>query len=94
MQMGIIDFEFEEYHLKRITSTLKRRGLAPEIEGEGWEVHGPHPGFNNQMYVGWAYYLDNPKEFIYVNIMPRAVYAVDPDDNNIQHTQENRIPIV
>ena len=92
--MGFIDFEFDEYHVKRIISALKRRGLAPEIDGDGWQIHGPHPGCDYQMYEGWAYYLDNPKEFIYINIMPRAVYEVDPDDNSIQHTLESRIPIV
>ena len=62
--MGILDFKWDKYHLRRITSALKRRGLAPEVDGDAWEIHGPHPGFNYQMYEGWAYYLDHPNEFI------------------------------
>lgn len=30
--MGYIDFENEHWHLKRITSASKRRGLAPETK--------------------------------------------------------------
>ena len=52
--MGYLNFETGDYHLKRITSALKRRGLAPYIESEEWQVHGPHPGYNKQIYRGWA----------------------------------------
>ena len=92
--MGLIDFKFEEYHLKRIKSALKRRELAPEVDGDAWEIHGPHQGMNYQWYEGWAYYEDNPDEFVYVHIYPRAVYEIDPDDNSNQYIPENKIPVL
>jgi hypothetical protein len=92
--MEHLNFELGDLHLKKITSALRRRDLAPEIDGEGWQVHGPHSGCKYQMYEGWAYDLDNPNEFIYVHILSRFVYEVDPGDNNNQYTEENLIPIV
>ncbi|MFC2094547.1 hypothetical protein ACFLSH_02850 [Bacteroidota bacterium] len=92
--MGFLDFKWDKYHLRRITSSLKRRGLTPEVDGDAWQIHGPHQGMNYQCYEGWAYFEDSPDDYVYVHIMPRAVYEVDPDDKNIQYTQENRITIV
>lgn len=42
------------------------------------------------MYEGWAYFLDDPKNFIYENITPHAVYEVDPEDNNPALSIEGR----
>jgi len=93
MAMGLLDIKFHKYQLKRITSALKRRGLAPEIDGDAWGIHGPHDkDMNYQWYEGWAYNEDNPDDFVYVHIYPRVVYAIDPEESySKQYTQENRI---
>ena len=80
--------------MNRITSALKRRGLLPELDGDAWEVHGPHQGMNYQWYEGWAYYSNDKNEYLFVHIYPRAVYSIDPNEPYIkQYTIENRIYI-
>ena len=58
--MGRLDFKHEEEHFKYIRSTLLRRGLVPDLTEE-WEVHGPHQGWNYQVYVGYALPKDEKK---------------------------------
>lgn len=95
--MGDLDFKSkqEKEHLKRITSALKRRGLIPELDGDAWQVHGPHQDMNYQWYEGWAYYKDDPEDSVYVNIYPKRVYAIDPSGSPYgQYTVENEIPVI
>ncbi|MDD5222704.1 MAG: hypothetical protein PHE84_01825 [bacterium] len=59
--MGLIEYEIEKHHVKRIRQALKRRGLIMDME-KGWEVHGPHPPhMNYQVYVGNAIQEADPK---------------------------------
>ena len=51
--MGTLDFKHQKEHLKRICDALLRRGLVPDLKEE-WGVHGPHQGWNYQVYVGYA----------------------------------------
>lgn len=49
-----VDDEREKHHFQRIRRLLRRRNLKPDLE-DTWEVHGPHPNMNFQVYVGSAY---------------------------------------
>ena len=52
--------EEEKEKLKFITGMLERRGLYLDKNDE-WEVHGPHPGMNYQVFVGTAYEKEKTK---------------------------------
>ena len=52
--MRYLDFSYEKEHLKRIKSALKRRNLQID-ETDEWEIHGPHPERNYQVYIGRVY---------------------------------------
>lgn len=62
LTLGILNLEEEKHHLRRIKCALKRRGMRPEIETEGWEIHGPQSGMDYQVYVGPASYIPEPKD--------------------------------
>ena len=49
--MGYLDFDEDKDILKRIKSTMKRRGLFVDAQDE-WEVHGPHQDMNYQVFIG------------------------------------------
>ena len=51
--MGYIDFKHEKELLSHIRKILLRRDLVPDTKSE-WEIHGPHPGMDYQVYVGYA----------------------------------------
>ncbi|MBI1931567.1 MAG: hypothetical protein HYS24_03445 [Ignavibacteriales bacterium] len=73
--MGMINLNNEPEHRKRINSALKRRGL--KYNDELWEIHGPHPGFNHQNYVGMVYFEDEGEdEQFEVVINPHVVYKI------------------
>ena len=78
--VGYIDFEDpdERRHVKRIKAALRRRGLVPDETCE-WEVHGPHPGMNYQVYVGEAANFNRPgwQQRWCVAIYPWAVYEIN-----------------
>lgn len=80
--MSILDLNQEREHLERIKSALKRRGMSPEIKELEWEVHGPHPDMNYQIYIGYGnYILEEGGKWLV--IYPRAVYELpdqDPDN--------------
>ncbi len=73
--MGIIDLEFEKEYLKIITETLERRKMKPVILSD-WEIHGPHPGMDFQVFVGEAV-KDGSDDIGLVAIYPRAVYLLE-----------------
>lgn len=52
--MGILALEDDKEIFRHIRRTLQRRGLKPDLGTEEWEVHGPHPGMNYQVYVGYV----------------------------------------
>ena len=57
--MGWLDFE-DKRRLRRIKKALARRGMRIDTDWD-WEVHGPHPDMNYEIYVGYAYEEANPK---------------------------------
>jgi len=72
--------ELSEDLRESITERLARRGLRPIPEI--WEVHGPHPPeLTFEVWIGQAQCRHHPKEWMYVAIYPRRVYALeDPSD--------------
>ena len=90
--MGALDPGFDKEHFKFIKASLRRRGLKPDLDEE-WEVHGPHPDMDYQVYVGWAY-NEALDEYICVAIYPRAVYEIDDPDDWWKTDPENRIPVI
>jgi len=51
--VGTLNPNQDKEHFKIISERLKRRGLEPCTDEE-WEIHGPHPDMNYQIYVGYA----------------------------------------
>ena len=51
--MGTLDLNQDREHFKTIKERLRRRGLEPCLDEE-WEIHGPHPDMNYQIYIGYA----------------------------------------
>jgi len=52
--MGYLDFDDEKENLIIIRSALHRRNLFMD-EDDQWEVHGPHPDMDYQVFTGRAY---------------------------------------
>ncbi len=92
--MGVLNFETEAYHRRKIATALQRRGMTPDLE-EDWEIHGPHhPELPYQVYVGYAISKDDPSDCPLVAIYPRAVYEIEDRSDWGKVTSENKIPIV
>src|SRR6266702_5407294 len=90
--MGVLNFETEQYHLRRVTAALQRRGMIPDLE-EDWEIHGPHEGMNFQVYVGYAISLADPQDTPCVAIYPKAVYEIEDPSAWGGVMPDQRIPI-
>ncbi|MBA7500360.1 MAG: hypothetical protein GH144_01250 [Clostridia bacterium] len=58
--MGVINFHEEKEISRRVKSSLRRRGLKVDLETEEWEIHGPHPQMNYQVYVGYVDFIPAP----------------------------------
>jgi hypothetical protein len=87
--MGVINWKKETYHREKITQTLKRRGLRPDLSNP-WEVHGPHEGMNFQMYAGYAINTNDPNDTYCVTIWPgHGVYEID-DPSEWNKTEPGR----
>jgi len=89
--MGILDLEHEKEYLKIITDTLKRRGMKPVVLND-WEIHGPHPGMDYQVFVGEAI-KDGSGDIWLVAIYPRAVYWLEDSSGWYEMELENKILI-
>lgn len=73
--MGIIDFNQQPYFKTDIEKTLANRGMTIDPRWE-WEVHGPHPDFKYQVYVGFAN-ARWQRGTLCVAIYPNKVYEID-----------------
>ena len=73
--MGTLNLEDEKDISDFIIGMLDRRGLYLKKNDE-WEVHGPHPDMNYQVYIGPAY-RKKPKECFLVAVYPKAVYGIE-----------------
>jgi hypothetical protein len=107
--MAYLDFGEQKHYLKRIKSTLKRRGLVMDPEDE-WEKHGPHlPEMKYRVFIGRAYEELDPsiacicaedddcpkhRDGFYVVIYPKAVYSIDDPDDWWKIEEENKIVVV
>jgi len=89
--MGTLDLEHEKEYLKIITDTLKRRGMNPIILSD-WEIHGPHPEMNYQVFVGEAVKKGSDDIWL-VAIYPRAVYWLEDPSDWCEIELENKILI-
>lgn len=89
--MGIIDLEYEREYLKFITGSLKRRGMKPIILCD-WEVHGPHPGMDYQVFIGEAV-KEGSDDIWLVAIYPKAVYWIEDSSEWCNAESGNRILI-
>ena len=58
--MGFLNLNHEKERHKRIRKALARRGMKVDTDSD-WEVHGPHPEMNYEIYVGHAYKEADPK---------------------------------
>jgi hypothetical protein len=88
--MTILNIETDQdcvYYIKR---RLKFRDMAP-VFFEDWEVHGPHPGVDSQVFVGPAKCHHLAESFVYVAIYPGAVYEIDDRDKWSNPKKEDSI---
>jgi hypothetical protein len=89
--MGFLNLEREPEHMHEIQKALEKRGLRFDVEDD-WEIHGPHPNMDYQVYVGTAYKdTPNGSEEMYVAIYPHAVYQIDDSDEWQTPSSEQRI---
>ncbi|GAJ16821.1 unnamed protein product, partial [marine sediment metagenome] len=71
------------------TGSLKRRGMKPIILSD-WEVHGPNPAMDYQVFVGEAL-KDGSDDIWLVAIYPRAVYWIEHPSEWREIKSENKI---
>lgn len=94
--MGVLNFEEQPHHRRKITDALRHRGLMPDLVEE-WEVHGPHAGMNFQVYVGYAVSKDDPLDCFCVAISlhgtGRGVYEIDDPTRWGERSPDKKIPI-
>jgi len=96
--MGILDFNEDKKIKKCIERRLKSRGLILD-ESEEWDIHGPHPEMDYQVYIGRVVYDDQHRSGragfrTYVVIYPRAVYEIDSPSDWYRVEPENRIAVL
>ena len=89
--MGFLDEKEDAEHYKRINRRLKKRGMVIYLDEE-WEIHGPHPGMNYQVYVGYARY-ENQEVYRCVAMYPWATYEIDDEDRWWYMNPDRRIYI-
>ncbi len=88
--MAILDLETDQDYFQYISRRLKYREMAPDFS-EDWEVHGPHPGTDYQVFVGPAKCHHLAKSLVYVAIYPGAVYEIDDRNEWSNPKKEGRI---
>ncbi len=87
--MGVLNFEnSDEKHKRRITSALTRRGWLPDLKSD-WEIHGPRPDMDYEVYVGTA--IDADGEDRYVAIYPKAIYEIDKPSDWWKKNEDMRV---
>ncbi len=79
--MGTLNLKEKKEIIEFISGMLERRGLNLYKKAlEDWEIHGPHPDMNYQVYIGLAK-DKKTKEQGWVAIYPKSVYWIeDPSD--------------
>lgn len=94
-EKGDSDFERIKYEKRMIKTSLKRRGLKPNFEGE-WEAHGPHENMPYEVYCGFAVTITNPKEDCVLGVKkmnPRRGFMLCANRTCKKHEQQFLVTI-